>query len=154
MTWRGPKSQQQLAYASRLLALLAAYLLFAAIGLATNRIATFVSLVWPASGVSLACLLLGGLRLWPAVFLGAMTVSTILGAPVPVALGVGAGNALAAVVGALALGRIFERYARTGLSANVLGLALLTVIACPAISAVVGTSSLALGGMLDPGRFW
>lgn len=53
-------------------ALSASYFLLAAWGL---RWATFrgaVSPVFPAAGAALAALLLGGLRLWPAVFVGSM----------------------------------------------------------------------------------
>jgi integral membrane sensor domain MASE1 len=42
------------------------YLAVARIGLSFDAVAGFASLVWPATGVALAALILLGTRVWPA----------------------------------------------------------------------------------------
>ncbi|HEU5171850.1 MAG TPA: MASE1 domain-containing protein, partial [Gemmatimonadales bacterium] len=62
--------------------------------------------IWPAAGVALAALLLGGTRLWPAVAVGTALAALSEGVSPVVSIGVGLGNALAAVCAAAALRRI------------------------------------------------
>ncbi|MDC0662382.1 CHASE domain-containing protein [Marinobacter sp. SS21] len=69
---------------------------------------TNVSPVWPASGIALAALLLGGLRMWPAITIGAMLVNVVsFGIDADgwqlqglASLFIAVGNTLEAVVGA------------------------------------------------------
>jgi PAS domain S-box-containing protein len=56
--------------------------------------------VWAPSGISLAALLLLGLRYWPAVALGAFLANVTSDVSVAVAAGIAVGNTLEAVVGA------------------------------------------------------
>jgi len=63
---------------------------------ATNKFAT---LIWAPTGISLATLLIFGMRLWPGIFLGALLVNVITGAPLLVACGIAIGNTLEAIVG-------------------------------------------------------
>jgi signal transduction histidine kinase/CheY-like chemotaxis protein len=102
--------------------------------------------VWPATGVAFAALLLLGLSLWPAIFIGAFLVNLTTAGTVFTALGIATGNTLEAVVAAyltirFAHGRkVFEssqdffRFVGAGLLAA-------------AISATAGLASLALGGL-------
>ncbi len=62
---------------------------------ATNGI---VSLIWPPSGLALAALLLGGRQYWPGVLVGAFAAHLWTGSPLPVALLVGVGNLLGALL--------------------------------------------------------
>ncbi len=64
-----------------------------------------VTLIWPPSGVSLAVLLLGSLRLWPGVWLGSFALALSLGLGWPLALSLSCGNTLQAVAGAHLLGQ-------------------------------------------------
>lgn len=66
-------------------------------------IPTAPALVWPASGIALAGLMLGGISLWPAVFLGALVHNILYGSAIATTLGLAVANALQAVVGALLL---------------------------------------------------
>ena len=84
-------------------ALAAAYVAVAKLGLMMDAVAGFATLVWPASGLSLAALLLFGNRLWPAIALGAFLTNLWTGATVPVAVGIAIGNTLEAVAGAALL---------------------------------------------------
>src|SRR5215217_5550506 len=83
-----------------------AYILVARIGLKLDAVGGFATLVWPASGIALAALLLLGFRLWPAVAIGAFTVNYITGAPLLAALGIAAGNTAEALVGAYLVTRV------------------------------------------------
>jgi PAS domain S-box-containing protein len=65
------------------LLLFAAYLPLAVLGLQWARVGGAGSAVWPAFGVSLAGLLIGGPRLWPPIFFGRLGASLILGTAQP-----------------------------------------------------------------------
>lgn len=59
------------------------YTLFAYIGLNWAMIAGAGSPVWPAAGIGLAGLLLGGLRAWPAIFIGRVLAALLSGSQQP-----------------------------------------------------------------------
>ncbi|MEY4056478.1 MAG: hypothetical protein RL519_1813 [Pseudomonadota bacterium] len=60
-----------------------AYTAFACLGLNWAQVMGAGSPVWPASGVALAGLLLGGLRLWPAIFFGRLAAGWLSGSEQP-----------------------------------------------------------------------
>jgi len=68
-------------------------------------IPTAPALVWPASGIALAGLMLGGISLWPAIFVGALVHNILYGSAAVTIVGVAAANALQAVAGAFLLKR-------------------------------------------------
>lgn len=65
------------------LALFLTYVALACLGLQWSTISGAASPVWPASGVAVAGLLLGGLRLWPAIFLGRLAAGWLAGSQQP-----------------------------------------------------------------------
>src|SRR5713101_2652246 len=89
------------------IALLAgAYFAAAKLGLTAASLKGNVTPVWPPAGLALAALLLFGSRLWPGVALGALLVNaTTPGVPFLSAIGVAAGNTLAALLAAYLLRR-------------------------------------------------
>src|SRR5687767_3858868 len=93
-------------YALALGVLVVAYVASALLGLSIDAYGGFAALVWPPTGIALAALLLGGFRLWPGVFLGAGIANLLVGAPAHVALVLGVGNTLEAVVAAVLLTRV------------------------------------------------
>ena len=107
-----------------------------------------VSPFWPPTGVAIAALVVLGLRLWPAVWLGAFLVNATAAAGAAAAAGIAAGNTLealmaAALVGRLAPGRkAFER------PRDVLTFAAVTTALATPLSAVVGVTTLALSGLV------
>jgi signal transduction histidine kinase len=132
--------------------LTAAYVVVAKLGLMMDAVEGFATLVWPASGLSLAALLLLGSRLWPAVAVGAFLTNVWAGAPFLSATGIAIGNTLEALAGVAllryvagftpsfervrdALGVIFAACASTiiGATIGVLSLAAGAVIAGPAM---------------------
>ena len=60
--------------ATRILALAAAYAVTAAIGLRLGATLHNTPPLWPAAGVALAALCIGGIRLWPGVALGTLAI--------------------------------------------------------------------------------
>ena len=95
-----------LRYLTRAALLAAVYALFAKLGLSVQPVNAFATLVWPPTGIALAALLILGNRFWPAIASGAFVANVWTGAPLLVALGIGAGNTLEALLGAYALSRI------------------------------------------------
>ena len=92
-----------------------AYYMVGKLGLMLAIPPGYATAVWPASGIALGGALLFGRRIWPGVLIGsfcvnvgtsfdAATVTTIL-TSLAVALGIGAGAALQALVGAVLIGR-------------------------------------------------
>ncbi len=120
----------------------------------------FASSFWPAAGISLMALLLGGRRLWPGVALGSFLVNTSItfvsigglevlrAAAVPAVIAVGA--AMQALLGAWAVRRWvgFPRTLSQGRNIF-LFFALGGPVSC-LVSASVGVSALLVGGLVDP----
>jgi integral membrane sensor domain MASE1 len=95
---------------------------------------------------------MGGIHLWPGIALGASLVNWFVGAPALVALGMGTGNTLEAVVGASVLHWIGFRWPLERLR-DVFGLIILAALLSTLISATLGVSSLYLGGVIQGGAF-
>jgi signal transduction histidine kinase len=134
------------------LGLAALYVLAARLGLALDPVSGFATVVWPPTGISLAAILLLGNRVAPGVFLGALSANLFAGASLWIAIGIGAGNAGEALIGAALLRRVpgfnitLERV--TSVIALIVGAAILST----AISATVGVASLYAGGIVPPSR--
>jgi integral membrane sensor domain MASE1 len=112
--------------------------------------------VWAPTGISLAALVLFGLRFWPAVALGALVANATTGASVPEAAFIAVGNTLEAVVGAALLLRVGFRPALARVQ-DVFALVLLGAIASTTISATNGVTTLWISGSLsgaDYGSEW
>ncbi|MEN9289698.1 MAG: hypothetical protein RL317_1321 [Pseudomonadota bacterium] len=79
--------------------LTATYTVFAYIGLNWAMIAGAGSPVWPAAGVGLAGLLIGGLRVWPAIFIGRVLAALLSGSQQPLwaDMAIGLANVLGTV---------------------------------------------------------
>jgi signal transduction histidine kinase/CheY-like chemotaxis protein len=101
--------------------------------------------VWPPAGIAVAALVLGGLRIWPAVFLGAFFVNVTTSGTVFTSLGIATGNTLEAIIGAYltihyANGRrVFER------AQDVFKFVAISIFAS-AVSPTIGLACLAFGG--------
>jgi signal transduction histidine kinase len=129
-------------------ALAIVYVVAARAGLMLDAVAGFATLVWPPSGLALAALLILGMDLWPGVFIGAFVANLITGAPVPVALGIGLGNTLEAVLAVYALRRIPGFGISLERLVDVTGLIILAAGLSTMVSATIGVTSLYLGGVV------
>src|SRR5262245_22580804 len=130
------------------LALLAAlYVGTATFGLWLHAVGGFATSVWPTTGLALAALVLGGMRLWPGIALGAFLVNAWAGAPWLVAAGMALGNTLEAVVGTLLLACVVQFRPALDRLRDVVGLLGVAVLST-LVSASVGVTSGWLGGVI------
>ncbi|MGH9204521.1 MAG: MASE1 domain-containing protein, partial [Vicinamibacterales bacterium] len=83
-----------------------AYVVAAQIGFRVAFVAEQVTTVWAPTGIAIATLLLWGLRLWPAIWLGAFVANAGAEAPLWTAMVVATGNTCEAVVAAWALRKV------------------------------------------------
>jgi PAS domain S-box-containing protein len=137
-------------------ALMIAYSLFSVLGLRWGFVRGAASPVWPAAGVALAGLMLGGIRLWPAVFCGRLTAFLIIGSDLPAGaqIAIASGNALSAVVGAQAM-----QWAKANLGLQHVREALslaATAAGSAAVAATVGVEAIAVADaeVIAPFMLW
>jgi signal transduction histidine kinase len=119
-----------------------------------------VGAFWPATGVGIALLYLGGLRWWPGVLLGDLlgTLVDLPGArqPLGIALADTAGHVTRAVVAVVILQRLVGRRAAMDRLAQV-GAVLVAVAAGEALAATVAILARWPGGVIEAaevGVFW
>jgi len=134
------------------LVMTAAYTAAAVLGLQWAQYSGAGSPVWPAFGISLAGLLLGGPRLWPAIFVGRFLAGVIIGSQQPLwaELAIAGVNAFADGFGAWLLIRYGRIDPRLPALRDVLWLAF-GVAASAAISALLGSTVLAASSGLSAG---
>jgi signal transduction histidine kinase/CheY-like chemotaxis protein len=132
--------------------LTAIYVAAGKFGLSLAFINASASAVWPPAGIALAALLLWGIGLWPAVFLGAFIVNISTAGSLGTALAISLGNTLEAVLGAW----LIEKYAggqRVFQTAQtIFKFALFTMVAS-FISSTIGVTALILSGLADWTQF-
>ncbi len=134
-------------YLGLMLALAAAYVGAAKLGLGTAFTADHISAVWPPTGLALAAVLLLGYRAWPGIALGAFLANFDVHGPVGTACGIAAGNALEALAGAWLLRRWAGFDPALERLRDVLALVVLGAAASTTVSATIGVASLCLSGV-------
>ena len=129
------------------------YFLAAQLGFRVAFVAEQVTTVWPPTGIALAALLLGGLRFWPAVWVGAFAANAGTDAPLWTAVILATGNTLESVLAVWALRRLprFDDGLRR--VPDVLALLTIGALLCTMVSATVGVSTLCLAGVQPWDRF-
>jgi signal transduction histidine kinase len=140
-------------YLVKIFLLALAYHLAARVGLQMAYVQANTSPVWPPSGIALAALLLFGVNLWPGVALGVVLGSLLTGAPLGLALGLGAANTLEALVGFLLLKRWVGFHLSIDRIQDVVGLAVSAAIST-AVSASIGVAVLFLFGYNSQATFF
>jgi signal transduction histidine kinase/integral membrane sensor domain MASE1/ActR/RegA family two-component response regulator len=141
-----------LAQSALLLGIAGVYFAGAKAGLALASLVPQVTVIWPPTGIALAAVLLFGLRVWPAIALGAFLANLTTAEPVPTAAGIALGNTLEAVVG----GALLRRFGFRASLARLRDVVLLVVLAAGAstlISASIGVVSLCAGGIAPWSQF-
>jgi len=83
---------------SRLALVTLAYFLTGKLGLMLPYVGSHITLIWLPTGIAIYALLKGGLKFWPAIFVGAFLVNLSIGSPLFLALSIAIGNTLATVV--------------------------------------------------------
>ncbi len=129
---------------TRVLAVAIAYGLAARLGLEFPYTQHAASLVWPASGVALAAVLLWGPWMALGVIVGATIPSHAVGITLPLSLWYGVGNAFSPLFGAWLLKRVGRVDLDLGRPRDVLGFVLLGVVVGTLPGPCAGVSGLVL----------
>jgi PAS domain S-box-containing protein len=126
-------------------ALALAYWAMSVLGLQWAAVGGAGSPVWPAAGVALAGLLLGGVRLWPAIALARLAAGLTVGTShdLTIEVLIALGNAASAALPALVLARLVRFDPKLASMRDVTALAV-AAAAGALISASVGAGALAL----------
>jgi signal transduction histidine kinase len=135
---------------ARTLALAIVYVIAARVGLTLGAVSGFATLVWPASGIALAAVVLWGYRVWPGIFLGAAVVNMLVGAPLLVGVGIGIGNTLEALLGAYILLRVPDLSISLERGRDVFMLIIAAAVSA-LVGATVGVGTLSSAGLVQGG---
>lgn len=142
---RSTTEERLMAYASyvgKLLFVCFIYFFSGNLGLSLGSINGFATLIWMPTGFALAALLLGGYRMWPAIFFSAFFLNATHGASLSPALGIALGNTLEAVIATYILIRFVHFRNAIDRASDILGLIFLAAPTGAFISATIGTLSL------------
>lgn len=129
------------------------YFLAGKLGLQLAYVNASASAVWPCTGIAIAALLVFGFRVWPGILIGAFLVNLMTAGNVETSIGIAAGNTLEGLaawylVNQFANGK--EAFAR---AQDIFKFALLAGILATTVSASIGVTILATGGLADWSAF-
>ena len=123
-----------------------AYFVLAKFGLRLASINPSASPIWPPTGLALAAILLGGLRVWPAILVGAFAANATTAGTLETAAVIAVGNTLEAVTGGFLIERWSGGRETFMRPARVAKFALISVGPATIISATVGVVTLSVAG--------
>lgn len=111
---------------------------------------TQVSIIWPASGVGIAAMLIFGSSYWPAVAAGALCSLLQTGGPPLVMLGIGVANVIEALGASIIINQVTDVGKRNKFNVHNSTLALIYgCLAGAGLSATLGVFSLYLGSIIE-----
>lgn len=119
-----------------------AYLLMAQVFSYVYDVApTSPAIIWPASGIALAGLILGGIGLWPALALAAFVHQLLYGAPLMIAIGLAIANVVQPVIATWLLKRLgfINSFSRVQDTLIFILIALFVTIIIPALGTLTFT---------------
>jgi len=148
--YRGYKyNSGALSYAGLTLIISAIYFLAGRLGLMLAPEHEGIIPVWPPAGIALSALLLLGNRFWPAIFLGAFSMSILTIPVMLVSLGIAVGSTLEAVVGSKLVAKFANGIKALEEPYDVLWFSILAGGISTMIGATSGVASLLFGGFLE-----
>ena len=127
------------------------YYATALLGLHYASIGQSISLVWPPTGIAIAALTLLGYRYWPSIALGAFLANTSTTVSLPAAATIALGNTLEALIAAGLLRRFTGPRPQLDNLRHVRALVALAAPVGALTSAVIGSASLWLTGVIPGG---
>jgi diguanylate cyclase (GGDEF)-like protein len=125
------------------------YFCTAKLGLRFAFVHPSATALWAPTGISLAALMVFGLRVWPGAFLGAFFANITTAGSVLTSIGVATGNTLEGVVGCYLVSRFARGQQAFERAQDVFKFAFLAGMVSTTISATVGVTTLSLGGFAD-----
>src|SRR4029450_6986388 len=134
-----------------------AYLAAGKLGLMLASVHPSSTAGWAPTGIALPAFPRMGPGVWPAIFCPAFLVNVTTAGSIATSLGIAAGNTLEAAVGASLVTRFAARSPAFSRPADGSAFPVLAALVSPAVSAVFGVTSLALGGYArwaDYGAIW
>jgi PAS domain S-box-containing protein len=146
----------------RVVLLALAYYVAARLGLQLAFADSNASPVWPASGLAVAALAMGGRALWPGILAGAFLANLVeftangtgsLAFTAQLSLQIAIGNTLEGLLGAWLYGRMLAHSGGLSTIANVLKFALIA-LGVSAVAAACGTVSLLHAGAIPEALRW
>jgi PAS domain S-box-containing protein len=129
-----------------------AYVAAASVGFRMAFDAEQITMVWPPTGIAIACLLAGGLGWWPAVWAGALVANLGTSAPSWTAGLIASGNTLEAVAAVWFLRKLRTDFS-FGRVTDALAFVVVVAIGCTTIAATVGVATLSIAGTQPWSRF-
>ncbi len=129
-----------------LTSLCAVYFVAGKVGLRLAFVNPSATAVWAPTGIALAAFLIFGLRVWPAILLGAFLVNQTTTGNVATSIGIAVGNTLEGLVGAYLVTRYANGRHACDHARDVFLLAGLAAVGSTTISATVGVTTLSLAG--------
>ncbi len=137
------------------LILVVVYAISAKIGLFLAFEQVNTSPVWPPTGVAIACVLIFGFRIWPAIFLGSLWVNLDISSSFSVASSIAVGNTLEAIVAVYIILHFASAKPFSKISETVVFI--LALFFATMISASVGVGSLYIADIIplkDTSLLW
>ncbi|HET6934109.1 MAG TPA: MASE1 domain-containing protein [Candidatus Angelobacter sp.] len=128
------------------LALAAAYVVAAKLGLMLAFVHALATAVWPPTGMTLAAFLIWGYWVWPGIFLGAFLANQLTAGSILTSLGIATGNTLEGLLGAYLMNRYAHGPQAFTSAPDVLKFAALAGLISTTVSATFGVTTLAAGG--------
>ncbi len=139
--WRG-----WVRYLGILVIVAVGYFVLAKLGLRLASINPSASPIWPPTGLALAAVLLGGLRVWPAILIGAFAANATTAGTLETSACIALGNTLEGVVGGYLIGRWSGGRETFASPLRVAKFALIAVGPATIISATIGLVTLSVAG--------
>jgi PAS domain S-box-containing protein len=131
---------------ARMLALAAAYAVTAVVGFRLGATLHDMPPLWPAAGVAIAALCIGGVGLWPGVALGTLIAVGPRGNGAVLTAAIVVSTTAEAVVAALLLTRVAKFRVDLHSVRDASMLVVIAGIVAPAVGALIGAGSFALAG--------
>ena len=114
----------------------------------------YATAVWPPSGIALAALVLGGVRLWPGVWLGAALANATIETSWPVAGVIATGNTIEALVGAALVHRLIGSASRFERGEDVVRFFCIAVVAAVLAASIAMVPLSLRHGLAGERLFW
>jgi PAS domain S-box-containing protein len=146
-------SRSGVRYAGLLVLVSGSYFLAGKFGLQFASLHPSVTVLWAPTGISIAALLLGGYRMWPAILAGAFLVNVSTSGAMVNSLEIATGDLLEGLTGAYLVKKYADGAKAFLRPEFVIRYTLFAGLLATGISATVGVSALCQDGLVRSGEF-